>query len=301
MKIGIIIPLGEDQETKTCPPFSETKRIAQAAEAAGLDSIWVYDHLLYRFPDREPFGVQECFTTWAALAAVTNRVEIGSVVVCTAFRNPAVVAKMAVTLDEISGGRIILGLGAGWHKPEFDAFDLRFDHRVDQFEEALKIIVPLVKQGEVDFQGTYTSAPNCAMLPKPAREIPVLIASKGPRMLDLTAEYADQWNTAWFGGTKSFLARQAEMNEALDKAERDRSSLTVTAGIVINFPDLEALDEAANDPDKVISGTVEEVAEVLAAYERAGCEHVIAQLSPLTDESINRYARAKALAATMAG
>ena len=301
MKIGIIIPLGEDQETKTCPPFSETKRIAQAAEAAGLDSIWVYDHLLYRFPDREPFGVQECFTTWAALAAVTNRVEIGSVVVCTAFRNPAVVAKMAVTLDEISGGRIILGLGAGWHKPEFEAFNLRFDHRVDQFEEALKIIVPLVKQGEVDFHGEYTSAPDCVMLPKPSREIPVMIASKGPRMLDLTAEYADLWNTAWFGGTANFLTRQAEMHDALDRAGRERSSLTVTAGIVINFPDLMDLGEAGNDPDKVFKGTVEELAALLVEYERQGCAHAIAQLLPLTEESINRVARAKALAAEIGG
>jgi alkanesulfonate monooxygenase SsuD/methylene tetrahydromethanopterin reductase-like flavin-dependent oxidoreductase (luciferase family) len=299
MKIGIIIPLGENDETGRYPTFEEIKEIALTGEAAGLDSLWVYDHLLYRFPEREPAGVLECFTIWSALAAVTTRVELGSVVVCTAFRNPAVTAKMAVTLDAISGGRIILGLGAGWHQPEFDAFDLKFDHRVDQFEEAVKIIVPLVKQGEVDFHGEYSSAPNCVMLPKPEREIPVLIASKGPRMLDLTAKYADQWNTAWFGDTTNFLARQAEMNDALDSAGRERDSLTVTAGIVVNFPDLKEPGETATDATRVISGSVEDVARVLAEYERAGCDHVIAQLQPLTEESIRRFVEAKALATTL--
>jgi alkanesulfonate monooxygenase SsuD/methylene tetrahydromethanopterin reductase-like flavin-dependent oxidoreductase (luciferase family) len=301
MKIGIIIPLGENEETGRCPTFDEIRATAKAGEAAGLDSLWVYDHLLYRFPEREPFGVWECFTVWSALAAVTSRVELGSMVVCTAFRNPAVTAKMAVTLDAISGGRIVLGLGAGWHKPEFDAFDLRFDHRVDQFEEALKIIMPLVKQGEVDFHGEYSSAPNCAMLPKPEREIPVLIASKGPRMLELTAEHADQWNTAWFGDTTNFLPRLAEMHEALDKAGRDRTSLTVTAGIIVNFPDLMDAGDAANDPANVISGSVEEVARVLADYDAAGCDHIIAQLQPLNEESIVRLARANVLANGLRG
>ena len=182
---------------------------------------------------------------------------------------------------------------------QFDAFDLRFDHRVDQFEEALKIIVPLVKQGEVDFHGEYSSAPDCAMLPKPSREIPVLIASKGPRMLDLTAEYADQWNTAWFGQPTNYLARRDDMMAALDKAGRDRDSLAVTAGIVVNFPDLMDAGEGTDDPDRVFKGTVDELAVLLAEYKRNGCEHVIAQLMPLTEESIARYAQAKVFADSM--
>ncbi len=299
MKVGVVIPLGPDEATGACPPFAESKRVAQSAEAAGLDSVWVYDHLLYRFPDREPFGVWECFTTWSALAAVTSRVELGSIVICTAFRNPAIVAKMAVTLDEISGGRIILGLGAGWHQPEFDAFNARFDHRVDQFEEALKIIVPLVKKGEVDFHGEYSSAPDCVMLPKPSREIPILIASKGPRMLDLTAGYADQWNTAWFGQTTNYLSRRDDMYAALDKANRSRSDLTVTAGLVVNFPDLQDLGEDGSDPVRVFSGSVEELAELLAAYEREGCEHAIVQLAPLTDEAMSRLVEARDRAAAL--
>jgi len=299
LKTGIIILLGKRDDTSDYPSFSEIEASALTAEDAGLDSVWIYDHLLYRFPDQEPSGVHECFTIWSALAAVTSRVELGTLVICTAFRNPAVVAKMAVTLDEISGGRIILGLGAGWHQPEFDAFDLRFDHRVGQFEEALKIIAPLVRTGAVDFHGEYYSAPNCAMLPAPKREIPILIASKGPRMLELTAEHADQWNTAWFGQPTNFLIRQAELHAALDARGRERSSIEVTAGIVVNFPDLQDSGEAAADRDRVFSGTVDEVAELLAAYSRAGCDHVIAQLMPLTDESIRRFAAASAKAATL--
>ena len=135
MKIGIILPLGEDDETLHCPSYNEVKGWAKRAEANGFDSVWVYDHLVYRFQEKPTQGVWEAFTFWAALAEATERVELGCLVLCTAFRNPAVTAKMAVTLDHISNGRMILGLGAGWHEPEFDAFGFPFDHRYARFAE----------------------------------------------------------------------------------------------------------------------------------------------------------------------
>ncbi len=128
MKVGVILPLSTDNGV---PSYIQIRAWARAAEAAGLDSVWIYDHLLYRFPDKPPQGIWEGWTVMAALAEATERVELGALVLCTAFRNPAVLAKMAVTLDEISGGRIILGLGAGWHEPEFAAFSLPFDHLAD--------------------------------------------------------------------------------------------------------------------------------------------------------------------------
>jgi alkanesulfonate monooxygenase SsuD/methylene tetrahydromethanopterin reductase-like flavin-dependent oxidoreductase (luciferase family) len=294
VKIGIIIPLGENQDTNNCPPYSDIRSWARKADESGLDSIWIYDHLLYRFPDQPTRGVWEAFTMWTALAEATAKVELGALVVCTAFRNPAIVAKMAVTLDAISDGRIILGLGAGWHEPEFDAFGLQFERRVDQFEEAIKIITPLVRKGKVDFTGEFYSAPDCEMRPAPQRPIPVLIASKGPRMLKLTAEYADQWNLAWYGRAETFLEQREKMFAALDEAGRSRDGFGITVGINVNFPDLEDIGELAENKDKWISGSVDDVAEALAVYAGAGVDHVIANITPLTEESIERFAEARA-------
>jgi probable F420-dependent oxidoreductase len=291
VKIGIILPLGEDDETLHCPSYNEVKGWAKRAEANGFDSVWVYDHLVYRFPEKPTQGVWEAFTFWAALAEATERVELGCLVLCTAFRNPAVTAKMAVTLDHISNGRMILGLGAGWHEPEFDAFGISFANKVDRFEEAVKIITPLVREGKVDFTGKYYSAPNCEMRPAPERPIPVLIASKGPRMLGLTAEYADQWNTAWFGQYSGSAERRTEMNAALAEAGRDPSSLEVTVGVQVNFPDLEDMGETVQNKDKWISGSVEEVAEALAEYQANGVGHIIIALNPINTESIDRLAQ----------
>src|SRR6185312_15252700 len=117
-----------------------TREMAQRAEAAGFDSLWLFDHLLYREPNEPTIGIWECWTFLSALAEATTTVEIGTLVACTAFRNPAVLAKMAVTLDEVSNSRLTLGIGAGWNQAEFEAFGIPFDHRVDRFEEALKII-----------------------------------------------------------------------------------------------------------------------------------------------------------------
>jgi alkanesulfonate monooxygenase SsuD/methylene tetrahydromethanopterin reductase-like flavin-dependent oxidoreductase (luciferase family) len=292
VKIGIILPLGENSDTSECPSYKEVKGWAKQAEANGFDSVWVYDHLIYRFPEKPTQGVWEAFTFWAALAEATERVELGCLVLCTAFRNPAVTAKMAVTLDHISGGRVILGLGAGWHEPEFDAFGISFANKVDRFEEAIKIITPLVHEGKVDFTGKYYSAPNGEMKPAPERKIPVLIASKGPRMLGLTAQYADQWNTAWFGDFSGSLERRTEMNSALAAAGRDPETLEVTVGVQVNFPDLDDLGEAAQNKDKWISGSVEDVAAALAEYQANGVGHVIVNLHPLTTESIDRLTEA---------
>ena len=134
MKVGVVLPIGENAETGRAPAYREVRDLARGAEAAGFDAVWLYDHLLYRFPEKPTAGVWECWTMLTALAEATERVELGTIVLCTAFRNPAVLAKMAATLDETSGGRLILGLGAGWHQPEFDAFGLPFDHKAGRFD-----------------------------------------------------------------------------------------------------------------------------------------------------------------------
>src|SRR3979409_434963 len=150
MKIGVVVRSGPQAAGLGPAGYSFLREMALRLEAAGLDSIWLYDHLLYRWPGRPTDGIWECWTLLSALAEATQRVELGTLVLCVPFRNPALVAKMATTLDEVSGGRLTLGLGAGWHKPEFDAFGIPFDHRASRFAEAIAIIKPLLQEGRVD-------------------------------------------------------------------------------------------------------------------------------------------------------
>ena len=147
----------------------------------------------------------------AAVAAATSRIELGPLVACTAFHNPAVLAKRADTIDEISGGRFILGLGAGWNETEFRAFGIPFDHRIDRFEEAFTIIRGLLRDGAIDFDGRYYQARDCELLPRGPRPggPPLMIGSNGERMLRITAPHVDAWNS-WYadtGNTPAGVAR----------------------------------------------------------------------------------------------
>ncbi|HVX31109.1 MAG TPA: LLM class flavin-dependent oxidoreductase [Nitrolancea sp.] len=295
VKFGVTLPVGVVGTDGRVLPYSEIRSLAQTVDGSGLDSIWIYDHLIFHFDGKPRQGVWESWTVLSALAEATSRVALGNIVICTAFRNPAVLGKMAVTLDELSGHRLILGLGAGWHEPAFTMFGLPFDHRVARFEEAVKIITPLVREGHVDFRGTYASAIDCEILPPPARRIPVMIGANRPRMLRLTAQYADSWNTNGIGSVDELLRRRAGLEHAAAEVGRDPATLDITAGINIAFPDLGTVPEGANDPAKYLSGSVDELADRLRAFAETGVSHVMAWLYPLNDESIARYAEAAAL------
>jgi probable F420-dependent oxidoreductase len=286
MKVGVIIQVGEWQG-HAAPGYAQIRAFALQAESAGFDAIWVYDHLLFRF-ESDPVktqGVWECWTMMAALAEATTRVELGALVLCVPFRNPAVLAKMAATLDEVSGGRLILGLGAGWHQPEFDAFGVPFDHKVDRFEEALKIIVLLLREGQVDFQGSHYSARDCVISPRGPRTNgpPILIGSFGPRMLRLTADYADMWNTCWLGQPDGLAERRAKLEAACADAGRDPSTLPVTVGVSVAYT---TSGEEAPPPEKALSGSPAEVAAGLRAYADLGVAHVICSLNKATPEAL---------------
>jgi alkanesulfonate monooxygenase SsuD/methylene tetrahydromethanopterin reductase-like flavin-dependent oxidoreductase (luciferase family) len=296
MKVGVLLPPGDVASTGRVFGYRELRGFALTAEASGLDSIWIYDHLVFHFPGKEKAGVWEAWTILSGLAEATKRVELGTLVICTAFRNPAVLAKMAVTLDAMSGERLILGLGAGWHEPGFRTFGLPFDHLADRFEEAIKIVGPLVRTGNVDFTGKYVSAPGCDLVPGPARRIPVLVAAGGPRMLRLTAEYADSWNTAWLGDVSALAPARAALDAAIAEVGRDPATLAVTVGINVAFPELGPVPPAANDPQTFLHGSVEAIADGLRGYAEAGVGHLIAWIYPLTDESVRRVAAAAKLA-----
>lgn len=277
MKIGMILPLGESPELGRPPTFAQIRALALEAEGAGFDSIWVYDHLLYRFPDEKTLGIWECWSILAALAEATDRVEIGTLVVSALWRNPALLAKMAVTVDEISNGRLILGLGTGAHRPDFDAFGYPFDHRASRFEEAIQIVTSLLREGRADFHGRYFSAPDCELRPRGPRpgKPPVLVASRGPRMLEITARYADAWNTAWFGGVEGVAGERANLEAACGRVGRDPAEIDITVGVNVFYPKAGFTPERPQDPSMCLSGSPEEVAAGLRAFEKAGVTHVI--------------------------
>ncbi|MGB1682297.1 MAG: LLM class flavin-dependent oxidoreductase, partial [Acidimicrobiales bacterium] len=199
MKIGIQLP-----EVEWEVPFPEYLAMARTAEAAGFDSIWVGDHLLYDLP-AGPRGPWEAWTTLAAIAAVTDRVEIGPLVASTSFHAPPMLAKQAATVDAASEGRLIVALGAGWNRREYDAFGFAYDRRVSRFEEAFTIIRSLLRDGEVDFHGEYYNADHCVLHPRPPRPggPPLMVGSIGPRMLGITLPHVDAWNVWWsdYGNT----------------------------------------------------------------------------------------------------
>jgi probable F420-dependent oxidoreductase len=291
MKIGLMLPLGDDETNG----FADLQSLGIAAEEGGLDSVWGADHLIFR-DGGETTGIHECWTVLTAIAAMTSRVEIGPLVLALPFRNPALTAKMAAELDEVSGGRLILGLGCGWHKPEFDAFGYPFDHRVSRFDEGLQILVPLLREGRVTFSGRYHDAVDAELRPRPIREggPPILIAGKQPRMLELVARYADQWNAAWYGHpdeAHELRERLANLHAALDAADRDPATLEITAGILVAFDGAKA-----DAPERAIRGSLDEVADALAGFATLGVSHLIAHVFPRTPEAVRSLGEAAALA-----
>lgn len=300
MKVGVIVPIhgqfkGPDY---TAPVYTTVKSIYQTAEAVGLDSAWITDHLLFRFPP-ENINIEshEAFTFWAGVAEVTSRIELGSLVLCMPFRNPAMMAKLAVSLNDVSNDRVTFGVGCGWHEPEFKAFGYPFTNLVSKFEEALKIMHPLLRTGAVDFKGTYYEAINCELCPPDTRPggIPILIASHQPRMMDLTATYADQWNGAWFGDVQGYVDRVALLDAACERVGRDTKTLFKTAGVVIDFQDSVPSAEDV-DPAGTIAGPIEYVAEKLVEYSKTDCGQLIANLRGLNEKKTEQLAQAARLA-----
>lgn len=292
MKIGLVLIIAEREELKRAFTYQETRSIAQRAEAAGFDSLWLYDHLLYRNEDHRTIGIWECWTFLSALADATSKIELGTLVTCNAFRIPSLLAKMAAGVEEISQGRLILGLGAGWNQPEYEAFGYPFDHRVDRFEEALQIIRPLLKEGHVDFQGKYYQARDCEIRPFGPRPggPPLMIGSFGKRMLRLTAQYADLWNTGYLGLPATLDKSRQELLAACQETGRDPATLGVTVMLALYYPDL--TDKQPDFDIPPLAGSPEEVAQAMLGYEQLGVEHIMIHLVPYNLTAIGRLEEA---------
>jgi len=285
VRVGVQLP-----EVEREVRWPEVLDMARAVEATGFDSVWVGDHLLFRDPGLPVRGPWEAWSMLAALAAATERVQLGPLVACTAFHNPAVLAKQAAAVDEVSGGRLILGLGAGWNEPEFRAFGLPFDHRVDRFEEAFAIIRGLLREGAVDFEGRYHQAKECVLLPPSARPggPPMMLGTTGPRMLRLTAAHADGWN-AWFtsfgNGPEGLEPLLARVDEACTEAGREPSTLERSVALLVQVQDGDVARRGG--PEETAPPIpAEALDERLAAFEGLGISHVQLVVHPITTESI---------------
>lgn len=289
LKVGFQLP-----EVEYEPRWPDLLEMARLAEDIGLDSVWVGDHYLYRDDDRSR-GPWEAWTQLAALAAVTERVEIGPLVAATAFHEPAVLAKMAATVDEISAGRLILGLGAGWNQTEFEAFGFTYDHRVSRFEEAFTIVRTLLREGHIDFEGRYYQLRDCELLPRGPRPDgpPLMIGSNGPRMLRITMPHVQAWNAwyHWYGNRAAGIGEQLELVDAACRdVERDPAEVERSVALAVR---LEGATRA-RDFDQAVAPPLDGEPEVVAAELRAladqGIAHVQLVIDPVTVDGVAQLA-----------
>jgi alkanesulfonate monooxygenase SsuD/methylene tetrahydromethanopterin reductase-like flavin-dependent oxidoreductase (luciferase family) len=305
-RLGLILPTW----TTGALRYQEVLDIAKEAEAAGFDALWVTDHLLLPStyeelrrragaslrPDAvaEPEGALEAFTTLTALAVAIPRVELGTLVACTGYRNPVLLAKVADTLDDISEGRLVLGLGAGDSAGEHEMMGLPTDSPVSRFEEALQIVRTLLREGAIDFSGRFYSAREAQLIPRGPRPQgpPILIGTLNPkpRMRRLVARYADVWN-GWQGYTdasaEAAKVQVDQVDEACREHGRDPSTLVRTTGVRVNVPGSGYVPAPNERP---LSGGPEEMAEVLRGHAALGIDQVQVALTMGGREGVRAFA-----------
>ena len=283
MKIGVQFPEIEYEAS-----WTQLREMAHVVEEVGLDSIWLGDHLLYDLPGGRR-GPWECWSMLAALAAVTERVQLGPFVAALPFHNPAILAKKAATVDEISGGRLVFGVGAGWNRFEFDAFGLPYQRRVDRFAEAFTIIRTLLSEGVIDFAGEFYTLRECELSPRPTRPggPPLMIGSSGARMLSITLPYVRSWN-GWYEEYENDVERLGPLLSLIDDATvgagRSPDDIEKTVAVYIGFPDA----PGRRTGGKAWTGSVEEIASRLTEVEAAGVQHVQAVLDPIVPSTVEK-------------
>jgi len=270
--------------------------MARAAEVVGFDSIWVGDHLLYRGDGRRPErGPWEAWTLLSALAAATSRVTLGPLVACTAFHPPAVIAKLAATVSEVSGGRFVLGLGAGWNEAEFRAFGLPYDHRVGRFAESFEVIRRLLAGERVTLAGRFLAVEDAVLLPLPETPPRLMIGSNGPRMLALALPRVDAWNT-WYEDYGNHAEGFAELNDRVSAAATDAGraagEIQRSACVLVRLG-AGAGERTAGAPP--LEGPPDRIAAELDALAEAGADEAILVLDPVTERSIRELAEVVAL------
>lgn len=287
--LGLDLPFYEGTMDGRTPGWADLRAMGQAAEQVGFDVLWVSDHMGFEDETEGWKGAWEAWTLLSALAVSTERVHLGNYVLALPFRNPALLAKMAETLDEVSGGRAILGIGAGWNEPEFRAYDFPFEDRFDRFEDGLRIITAMLRTGRADHDGKVVSARGALLQPRGPRPngLPVMVGAGGPRMLRLTAELAD----AWDGGNT--LPDDPELGPLLRKLDdacravrRDPGSLGRSLEAVVRT--LPAGDDAPPDRNEQ-RGSPTELAAALLRYAPLRTDHLVVTVKPSTVEGVRGF------------
>jgi alkanesulfonate monooxygenase SsuD/methylene tetrahydromethanopterin reductase-like flavin-dependent oxidoreductase (luciferase family) len=293
MGVGVMLPMAEVSAFGPTPPaFKNMLEMTRTAEDAGLDTVWLMDHFFFRPPvadEGTEYGAWEAFTSAAALLQATTKINLGLLVSCLGWRNPGLVAKMTETIDGISGGRFILGVGAGWHKPEYDGFGLPFDHRVSRFEDALAIIVGLLRDGRVSHDGAYFSADDAIIQPRgplgATGGSPILVGSSGHRMLRLMAQSADAWNAGWIPTVEQLKPKLDAVDEACQEVGRDPKTLIKTTGANVRMKNYTGMRK------NPIEGDDQAIADRLAQFRELGCRHFVGGIDECTPKSIEQLGR----------
>ncbi|MEO8468890.1 MAG: LLM class flavin-dependent oxidoreductase [Chloroflexota bacterium] len=290
-RIGLVLPMGESFVDGSTARWVEIRDLAVQADAMGFGTVWLADELLWRMADGETLGWWECVAMAGAVAAATSGVQVGTWVLSALHRNPSLTAKAVETLDEISGGRFVLGLGSGHAGRQAHAFGLPEDHVFGRFEEAVEIIVPLLRQGRADFEGTFHAARDLEhrpVGPRPGR-IPIMVGAKGPKMLQLAVQHADIWS--WYVEERSDLTEFGPRIDALltacDAAGRDPATIGRSAGIIVEPTAVTGAAEVLGVP---VRGTPEAIADSLRSFLDAGFTQVEVILWPPTSAALEAMA-----------
>ena len=283
LELGLVLPMGESFVDGSTTRWVEIRDLAIRAEAIGFDTVWTADEMLWRPPEGRVTGWWECVAMTGAVAAATSRVKVGTWVLSALHRNPGLTAKAVETLDEISGGRLVFGLGSGHAGGQAKAFGLPEDRVIGRFEEAVQIIVPLLRDGRADFEGTFHAARDLEhrpVGPRPGR-IPIMIGAGGPKMLRLAAVHADIWS--WYVQERSDIEEFGPRLTALEamcvEVGRDPATIGKSAGIVVEPTSLSGAAEVLGVP---VRGSAEEIADGLRTFRDGGFTHVEVILWPPT-------------------
>lgn len=295
MKIGVVVPTW-DGSFSGKPAWSDIISYAQAAEEVGFDALWVGDELTYHFENGEKMGMWECWSVLSALAACTKRVKLGSLVSCNPFRHPTLLAKIAATVDTISDGRLILGLGSGSNQPQHAAFGYPADNQYSRFEESLIIIRSLLRTGYADFTGKFYQVHDCDLNPwGPRPHIPLLIGTEipGPRMARLVAQYADMWNgllVLLADGPEDIPPLRKTLDAACKLVSRDPATLQRTAAICVNMSGELMMAGTWDLTPASLKGSPEHIVQTLLAFEQEGISHLQVYITPETQAGLEAFA-----------
>ncbi len=290
-ELGLVLPMGDSFVDGSTTRWVDIRALAVRAEELGFDTVWTADELLWRHADGRPQGWWECVAMTGAVAAATSRVKVGTWILSALHRNPGITAKAVETLDEVSGGRFVFGLGSGHAGRQAHAFGLPEDHVFGRFEEALEIILPLLRQGRADFEGSFHAARDLEHRPVGPRagRIPIMIGAKGPKMLRLAALHADIWS--WYVEERSDLSefgpRLAALEAACAEVGRDPATIGKSAGIAVEPTSITGAEAVLGTP---VKGSPEEIADALRAFGAAGFTNLELVLWPPTLAALDALA-----------